>query len=149
MKIVIRILEKIRKMKLQIKICDGATVNNNRNKTDKSHTDDCDWGSTDSLTSDAKANRKFTVFEQLRKVKLKNINHITISQININSLRNKFSILCKAVHGNISILLVTDTKLDISFPSTQSCIHGYLTLSPWQKRKSWRVFALCKRRYPI
>ena len=42
MKTVIRILEKIRKMKLQIKICDGATVNNNRNKTDKSHTDDCD-----------------------------------------------------------------------------------------------------------
>ena len=41
------------------------------------------------------------------------MNSITIAQISINSLRNKF--LWKDVRGNIDILLVTETKLDSSF----------------------------------
>ena len=45
----------------------SATMSNNRNKVDKSHSDDCDSGSTDSLISDSRANGKFTVFEHLRK----------------------------------------------------------------------------------
>ena len=63
-------------------------MSNNRNKVDKSHSDDCDSGSTDSLTSDSRANGKFTVFEHLRKIKFKNMNRITIAQNNFNSLRN-------------------------------------------------------------
>ena len=41
---------------------DSTTMSNNRNKVDKSHSDDCDSGSTDSLTSDSRANGQFTVF---------------------------------------------------------------------------------------
>ena len=41
------------------------------------------------------------------------MNSITIAQISINSLRNKF--LWEDVRGNIDILLVTETKLDSSF----------------------------------
>ena len=55
------------------------------------------------------------------------MNRITIAQININSLRNKFSVLCEAVRGNIDILLVTETKLDSSFPSAQFHMHGFTT----------------------
>ena len=84
-----------------------------RNKVDKSHSDDCDSDSTDSLTSDSRANGKFTIFEHLRKIKLKNMLRITIAQLNINS----FSFLCEAVRGNIDIFLVTETKLDSYFPS--------------------------------
>ena len=108
-------------------LCDSATISNSRSKVDKSHSDDCDSGATDSLTSDSRANGKFTVFEHLRKIKLKNMNGITISQININLLRNKFSFLCEAVSGNIDVLLVTETKLDSSFPNTQFHMHGYTT----------------------
>ena len=50
---------------------------------------------------------------------------IAIAQININSLRIKFSFLCEAVRGNIDILLITETKLDSSFPSAQ--FHMYNT----------------------
>ena len=46
---------------------DRATISNNRNKVDKSHSDDCDSGSTDSSTSDSRANGKFTVSEHLKK----------------------------------------------------------------------------------
>ena len=55
------------------------------------------------------------------------MNRITIAQININSLRNKFSFPLEAVSGNIDILLVTETKPDSSFPSVQFHMHGYTT----------------------
>ena len=55
------------------------------------------------------------------------MNRITIAQININSLRNKLSFLCKAVRGNIDILLATETKFDSFFPSAQFQMHGYTT----------------------
>ena len=44
-------------------------MSSNRNKADKLHSDDCDSGSTDSLTSDSRANGKFTAFDHLRKIK--------------------------------------------------------------------------------
>ena len=37
-------------------LCDRATMSNNHNKVDKTHFDDCDSGSADSLTSDSRAN---------------------------------------------------------------------------------------------
>ena len=58
------------------------------------------------------------------------MNHITIAQINIKSLRNKFSFLCEVVTGNIDILLITETKPDSSFPNVQFHIYGYTTASP-------------------
>ena len=58
------------------------------------------------------------------------MNRITIAQININSLRNKFSFLCEVVTENIDILLVTETKLDSSFPNAQFHMYGYTTLWP-------------------
>ena len=51
------------------------------------------------------------------------MNSITIAQISINSLRNKF--LWEDVRGNIDILLVTETKLDSSFSGEQFYMHGY------------------------
>ena len=55
------------------------------------------------------------------------MNCITIAQININSLRNKFTFLREAVSGNLDILLVTENKLDSSFPNTQFHMCGYTT----------------------
>ena len=42
----------------------------------------------------------------------------------MSTIINKFSFLSKTVHGNIYILLVTETKLDSSFPSAQFHMHG-------------------------
>ena len=108
-------------------MCDSATISYNYNKVNKSHCDDCDLGSTDSLTSDSRSNGKFTVFEHLRKKELKNMTRITTAQISINTLRNKFSLLYEATHGNINILLVIENKLDSSFPSVRFHIYEYTT----------------------
>ena len=39
-----------------------------------------------------------------------------IGHININSIRNKFEMLFTMVKDNIDILMVSETKLDSSFP---------------------------------
>ena len=53
---------------------------------------------------------------------MKNLNRIIISQININSTRNKIEFLSEAVLGNTDILMVSETKIDMSFPTSQFVI---------------------------
>ena len=41
----------------------------------------------------------------------------TFAQININSTRNKFQFLVSQIINNIDVLLISETKLDDSFPT--------------------------------
>ena len=61
----------------------------------------------------------------LKNIKLKNITQLVIGHININSLRNKFDLLKMQIKGNIDILVITESKLNRSFPSLQFAIEGY------------------------
>ena len=54
-----------------------------------------------------------------------NIKKLIIGQLNINSLRNKFDCLVQQITGNVDILIVSQTKLDNSFPVGQFLIDGY------------------------
>lgn len=60
-------------------------------------------------------------------MRLSNANRVIIGQVNINSIRNKFSSLFSMIDNKIDILLITETKLDDSFPIGQFCIKGYST----------------------
>ena len=51
--------------------------------------------------------------------------NVIIGQLNINSLRNKFHALIEIIRGNLDILVVTETKLDHTFPEKQFLIPGY------------------------
>ena len=64
-------------------------------------------------------------FDILKNVRLKNIKNIIIGTLNINSLPSKFDQLKFLVIGNIDILIITETKLDESFPVSQFYIEGY------------------------
>ena len=55
------------------------------------------------------------------------MNRIKIGQLNINSIRNKFDLLVPAVVKNLDILLITETKIDNSFPEAQFEIDGFTT----------------------
>ena len=63
--------------------------------------------------------------DTLKKLRIKNLNRVIISQININSIRNKIELLSEAVLGNIDILMVSETKIDMSFPTSQFVIQGF------------------------
>ena len=61
----------------------------------------------------------------LKKLKINNLSRLVIGHLNINSLRNKFESLKQLIKGNIDILVITESKLDESFPSQQFDIEGY------------------------
>ena len=52
-------------------------------------------------------------------------NRLVLAQLNINSLRYKFDSLKSLVKDKSGLLVVTETKLDESFPSTQFSIDGF------------------------
>ena len=63
--------------------------------------------------------------ESLKAIRKRNLNRIVVAHLNINSLRNKFDYLIEQITGNIDILMISETKLDSSFPIGQFLINGY------------------------
>ena len=61
----------------------------------------------------------------LKNIKKQNINRLVIAHLNINSLRSKFEQLASLIKGNIDILVMSETKIDDSFPMQQFIIEGY------------------------
>ena len=61
----------------------------------------------------------------LNKLKLKNVNRLVIGHLNINSLPGKFDQLKVVIENNIGILIVTETKIDSNFSSSQFMTEGF------------------------
>ena len=62
------------------------------------------------------------IFNSLR---IENINKLVIGHLNINSLRNKFEALKCIIKDNLDIFVLSETKLDDTFPKTQFSLDGY------------------------
>ena len=65
------------------------------------------------------------IHDQLRSYRVRNVGKLIFATLNINSIRNKFDELKYLIVGNIDVLVVTETKLDDSFPAPQFFIQGY------------------------
>ena len=63
--------------------------------------------------------------EELNNLRLKNPNNLICDHLNVNSVRNKLELLSDIIKNNIDILMISETKLDQSFPNGQFQIHGY------------------------
>ena len=63
--------------------------------------------------------------EELNNLRLKSLNRLTSAHLNINSVGNKFNSLSDIIENNIDILMISERKLDSSFPNGQFQIHGY------------------------
>ena len=61
----------------------------------------------------------------LKFLHMRNFNKLVLGHLNINSLRNKFDALTQQIKGNVDILMLSETKLDSSFPEGQFLISGY------------------------
>lgn len=66
-----------------------------------------------------------TAYSALNNLRVKSINKILIGHININSIRNKFEPLVDLIKGKLDIILISETKIDDTFPNAQFEIHGY------------------------
>ena len=68
---------------------------------------------------------KININAELRSLRVKNLNKLIIGHFNINSLRNKFELLTHQIKDNIDILMISETKLDESFPASQFFMKGF------------------------
>jgi exonuclease III len=81
------------------------------------------------------AGDKDTCFvDGLKQLKLANVNRIVIGHININYIRNKSDMLFSAINNNIDILMISETKIDDSFPASQFNMPGYR--QPYRKDRN-------------
>ena len=62
---------------------------------------------------------------ELNNLRLKNPNRLICAHLNIISVKNKFDLLSNIIKNNIDILMISETKLNSSFPNGQFQIHGY------------------------
>ena len=63
--------------------------------------------------------------DTVKKSRIKYLSRVIISQININYIRNKIDPLSETVLRNIDILMVSKTKIDMSFPTSQFVIQSF------------------------
>ena len=63
--------------------------------------------------------------DTLKKLRIKNLNRVIINQININSIRTKIDLSSEGILRNIDILMVSEIKIDMSFPTSQFLIQGF------------------------
>ena len=61
----------------------------------------------------------------LKAIHLKNVNKPMIAHLNINSLRSKFEFLISLSEDKIDVLMISETKLNESFPTNQFMINGF------------------------
>ena len=68
---------------------------------------------------------KINLNAELRFLRVKNLNKLIIGHLDINSLRNKFELLTQQIKDNIDVLMISETKLDESFPTSQLFMNGF------------------------
>ena len=64
---------------------------------------------------------------RLKEMKAQSSYKLILGHLNINSIRNKFEALKFIIDNNIDIFLISETKLEDSFPTAQFLIKGFST----------------------
>ena len=81
------------------------------------------FGSTPDLPSEIE--KDANCFDELKALRLKYPRNVMISYININSVRNKLTDFSGMVGDFVDILVISETKIDSSFPTSQFLIDGF------------------------
>ena len=62
---------------------------------------------------------------RFKEMKAQSLDKLILGHLNINSIRNKYEALKFIIGHNIDIFLISETKLDDSFPTAQFLIKGF------------------------
>ena len=81
-------------------------------------------------------NTLYNLTSSLKALKTKNSKRLVFGNLNINTINNKFEQLKYIIKNNIDVLIVTETKLDSSFPSGQFLIDGFAKPFPRDRNKT-------------
>ena len=77
--------------------------------------------------SDTLEKAKFGTNSSLQTTRKDNLNKLIFAHLNINSIWNKFDSLADIIKDNIDILMISETKVDDSFPDGQFFLDGFGT----------------------
>ena len=77
------------------------------------------------VASPSLLNGKYITEAELRSLRVKNLNKLIIGHLNINSQRCKFELLMHQIKRNKSILMISKTKLDESFSTSQFFMNSF------------------------
>ena len=81
--------------------------------------------SSENKDSNLKKKQDLNPLSVVKYLRLKNVNKTIIGQININSISSKFNQLKELVLKHVDILVVCESKLDETFPSSQFHTDGF------------------------
>ena len=65
------------------------------------------------------------MLDHLRELRVNNPKKVTLGHLNINSIPNKFNGIMEIVKKQLDIFLISETKIDESFPDAQFNCNGY------------------------
>ena len=74
---------------------------------------------SNTVTCDEFNTKKPKENRNLKFIRKGNFNRLVLAHININSIRNRFDNLVQQIANNVDILMISETKLDNSFPESQ------------------------------
>ena len=96
--------------------------------------------------------KKYDEFNvSLKTIRSDNPNKLVFAHLNINSIRNKSEFLATQVKGKIDILMISETKIEESFPNGNFIIEGFSI--PYRLDRDSKGggggYFICKRRYTL
>ena len=98
------------------------------------HTNRTDWSffpydlvTVNDCLSDTLEKAKSRTNSSLQTIRKNNLNKLIFAHLNINSIGNKFDSLADKNKDNIDILMISETKVDDSFPDSQFSLDGFGT----------------------
>ena len=65
------------------------------------------------------------ILHVVNNIKTKNLNNVVIGLLNVNSFSGKFDSFKTIISGKVDIMIIVETKLDDSYPTSQFSINGY------------------------
>ena len=84
----------------------------------------------------------------LKDICITDTNKLLFWHLNFNSIRNKFDFSCHQVKGVADILMISETKLDDSFPGGQFLMEGYHAKFTFDRSKvGGGIYMLCGMLY--
>ena len=102
-----------------------------------------------SLINDNPVIQLGSVVSVLKRLRSNHPQQIIIGHLNINSIRNKFDIMKPMLMHDLDIFMVTETKLDDSFPVSQFNVEGFSTPFRLDRNKTGGRIILYIRSYII
>ena len=73
----------------------------------------------------------------LKDIRVSNINRLIFGHLNTSSLRNKFNLLFQQIKGFVYIFMLSESKLDSSFPLGQFLIDGFQASFRFDRNKNF------------